>query len=100
MTWGLVGILAVFLALLYRLYWRACGESRQLANLVVLILLDQKVHDAQRAGLIDFVTNSKTKNAADLGRAVNLAMGKVAMQMSGNTLGVAALLWNTRRPSA
>lgn len=96
MGWWIAGILGVLLALLYSLYWRALSEARQLVNLLVLVLLDEEVRNAQQAGLMNFIAASNAKNAGELGSAVNLAMINLAAKMKGNTLGVAGILWKAK----
>jgi hypothetical protein len=95
--WLIVGILALLFVLFYRLYWRALSEARQLVNFLVLVLLKDDVREKQRANLIAFIANSNARNAAEIGTAVNLAVTDLAMRLSGNTLGVAGILWQVKR---
>jgi hypothetical protein len=53
MEWLIIGVLAVVVLTLISIYRRSLRESRGLANLVVLILLDPKVHEAQTKGLAE-----------------------------------------------
>jgi len=96
MAWWIAGVLAVLLVLFFSLYWRALTEARQLVNLYVLVLLEEKVYGAQRTALLDFIAQSNAKNAAELGTAVNLATTGMALRMKGNTLGVAGILWKAK----
>lgn len=96
MAWWIAGGLGLLLLLFFKLYWQALTETQQLVNLLVLVLLDEKVHGAQRGALLDYITKSDAKNASELGAATNQVMPNHAMTMRGNTLGVAGLLWQVR----
>jgi len=94
MEWSIIGVLAVLI--LISIYRRSLGESRGLANLVVLILLDPKIHEAQTKGLADLVRGIDAKNAGELGGKVYLATCELAERLSGNSLGTAGLLWKLK----
>jgi hypothetical protein len=96
MEWLIVGVLAVVVVILISIYRRSLRESRGLANLVVLILLDPKVHEAQSKGLVDVVHRIHAKNAGELGGRVFLAICELAERMSDNSLGTAGLLWKLK----
>jgi hypothetical protein len=94
-------------------YRRSCGgrldidldisavvtREQRPANLVVLILLDPKVHEAQTKGLADRVRGIDAKNAGELGGKVYLATCELAERLSGNSLGTAGLLWKLKTGS-
>ncbi|HTF00426.1 MAG TPA: hypothetical protein VK621_17545 [Bradyrhizobium sp.] len=67
-----------------------------MTDLVVLILLDPKVHEVQTKGLADLVRGSDAKNAGELGGKVYLATCELAERLSGNSLGTAGLLWKLK----
>jgi hypothetical protein len=96
MEWLIIGVLAVVVLILISIYRRSLRESRGLTNLVVLILLDPKVHEAQTKGLADLVRGSDAKNAGELGGKVYLATCELAERLSGNSLGTAGLLWKLK----
>jgi hypothetical protein len=54
---------------------------------VLLILLDQKIHEAQSKGLADLVRGIDAKNAGELGGKVYVATCELAERLSGNSLG-------------
>jgi hypothetical protein len=96
MEWLITGVLAVVVVILIAIYRRSLRESRGLANLVVLILLDPKIHEAQTKGLADLVRGIDAKNAGELGGKVYLATCELAERLSGNSLGTAGLLWKLK----
>ena len=98
MEWWIIGALTVVVIMLAALYWKSVRESTQLANCVLLILLDEKVHAAQSKSLADLVRAIDAKNAGELGAKVNLAITQLAERLSGTMLGAAALLTH-RAPS-
>ena len=87
MEWLIIGVLAVVVLILISIYRRSLREGRGLANLVVLILLDPKVHEAQTKALADLVRGIDAKNAGELGGKVYLATCELAERLSGNSLG-------------
>jgi hypothetical protein len=66
MEWLLIGILTVVILILITIYRRSLRESRGLANLVVLILLDPKIHAAQSEGLANLVMGLMRRTRASL----------------------------------
>jgi hypothetical protein len=96
MEWLLIGILTVVILILITIYRRSLRESRGLANLVVLILLDPKIHAAQSEGLANLVHGIDAKNAGELGGKVYLATCELAERLSGNSLGTYGLLWKLK----
>ena len=96
MEWWIIGALTVAVVTLIAIYRRSLRESRGLANLVLLILLDQKIHAAQSKGLVDLVGGIDAKNAGELGGKVYLATCELAERLSGNPLGTAGLLWKLK----
>jgi hypothetical protein len=93
---GILGLIVVMLASVYRL---ALRENRALANYVLLILLDDGVHDVQRNSLAEFVRTTEARNAADLKISVSLATTRLAEKLSDTGLGVAGLLWKLKKGS-
>jgi hypothetical protein len=75
---------------------RSLRDSRGLANLVVLILLDPKIHETQARGLDDLVGGTDARTAAELGGKVYSATCELAERLSGNSLGTAGLLWKLK----
>jgi hypothetical protein len=53
MEWWIIGALVVVVVILIAIYLRSLRESKGLANLVLLILLDQKIHATQSKRLAD-----------------------------------------------
>jgi hypothetical protein len=96
MEWLIIGVLTVVVLILISIYRRSLRESRGLANLVVLILLEPKVHEAQTKGLADLVRGSDAKNAFELSSKVYLATCELAARLSGNSIGTAGLLWKLK----
>lgn len=97
MAWWVAGVLGLLLLLTFNIYWRALKETRQVQQLLVLVLLDPKARDAQRTALLDYITRSDAKNAGELGSAVNLVLPNHAAKiMHDNVPGIAGLLWKAR----
>jgi hypothetical protein len=70
MEWWIIGALVVVVVILIAIYLRSLRESKGLANLVLLILLDQAIHATQSKGLADLVRGIDAKNAGELGGKV------------------------------
>jgi hypothetical protein len=96
MEWLIIGVLTVVVLILISIYRRSLRESRGLANLVHLILLDPKIYSAQSKGLADLVHGIEAKNAIELSGKVYLATTELAERLSGNSLGTAGLLWKLK----
>jgi len=96
MEWVIIGVLAVAVLILISIYRRSLRESRGLANLVHLILLDSKVYETQSKGLVDLVRRTDAKNAFELSGKVYLATCELGERLSSNTLGTAGLLWKLK----
>jgi hypothetical protein len=93
--WIIAALILVVIVLI-AVYRRSLRESRGLANLVLLILLDQKVHAAQSKALAEMVRGIDARNAGELGGKVHLATCELAERLSGNSLGTAGLLWQLK----
>ena len=96
MEWSIIAVLAMVVLILVALYSKAVSENNKLSNYALLILLDDKVHASQRAGLTEFVRACEAKNARELGGKANLATVQLASRLSGTVLGVAGLLWKLK----
>jgi len=99
MEW-LVGVLALLLLLFIALYRKSLGESRDLTNFALLILLDEGVCTNQRKALTELVRSIDARNAGDLGAKVNLATVQLAARIGHTLLGTAGLLWKLRTDSS
>jgi hypothetical protein len=97
MAWWIVAFLALAVILLALMYRQALAEGRHLTNFALLILLDDKVHAAQRHGLTDLVRSIEAKSAADLYPKVSLATTNLATKLSHTILGTSGLLWQLRQ---
>ena len=93
--WIIAALTGVVL-LLTKLYRTSLRENRQLTNYALLILLDEKAHEVQRASLADFVRASDAKNAGELGISVRLATQSLAARLYDTMLGVNGLLWKLK----
>jgi hypothetical protein len=82
MEWWIIGALVVVVVILIAIYLRSLRESKGLANLVLLILLDQKIHATQSKGLADLVRGIDAKNAGELGGKVYVATCELAESLS------------------
>ena len=96
MEWWIIAALTGVVLLLAKLYWISLREGRHLTNYALLILLDEKVHGAQRASLAEFIRASDAKNASELGINVRLATHSLAARLYHTMLGVNGLLWKLR----
>ena len=72
------------------------SETRQVVNLLVMVLLDDGVRNAQRGAILDYVTRSDAKNAYALGGEVNQVVPNHAMKMRDSMAGAAGLLWKAK----
>jgi hypothetical protein len=81
------------------LYKRALDEAMGLSAMLVMVLLDDKIRDSQRAGLVDFVKSVPANNAYELGSKVNDALSNSAKQWKdkGIPAGAAGLLWQLKQ---
>ena len=98
MEWWIIAALGCVVLLLIKLYWTSVLESRGPANFALLILLDDKVYQAQREGLAKFVRTNDAKNAGELGSSTYLATCNLAAKLSHNVLG--GLLWKLKNSPA
>jgi hypothetical protein len=96
MEWVIIGVLAVVVLILISIYRRSLRESRGLASLMHLILLDPKVYETQSKGLADLVRGTDAKNAFELSSKVYIATCELAERLSDNRLGTAGLLWKLK----
>ena len=96
MEWWIIAALTGVVLLLTKLYRTSLRENRGLTNCALLILLDEKVHEAQRASLLEFVRASDAKNAGALGISVRIATQSLAARLHDTMLGVNGLLWKLK----
>ena len=54
MEWGIIGILGVFVLLLIKIYRVALKENRDLANLTMLLALEEELYVTHKNALIKF----------------------------------------------
>ena len=74
------------------------SESTHVSSLLVLVLLDDSVYRAQRAGLIDFAKTAPAKDAMELSSTAHAALSALAGKMSGSSvLGAHSYLWNVKK---
>ena len=97
MAWVVATALAVIVALLIALYRGALNEATRVNALLILVLLDDDVHKAQRNGPIDFVTNTPAKDALDLSNKVHASLCELAARMQSSVLGAHAYLWKLKQ---
>jgi hypothetical protein len=95
MLWVVI-ILGVLLVWYFAAYQRAIAEVREVSNYAILILLDDKVLQAQRDGLQGFVKTTDAKDALELGMKVNLSVAQLAKRLGHTLLGTQGLLWKLR----
>jgi hypothetical protein len=82
------------------LYKRALDDSIGLSSLLIMVLLDEQVYQAQREALIHFVgTLSGQKDADALGSKVHNAMCEVAGESArkGVAATASAYLWKLKQ---
>ena len=97
MAWWIVAaILVVVLLVMVAVYRTSLREQRALTNYALLLLLNDEVLEKHRTDLAEFVRQSNAKGAADLGVQVYAATTRMVVGMSGNSLGVAGLLWKLK----
>ena len=95
MEWA-VGILAVLVLLLAELYRRALREIGLLVNLALLVLLDGNAYAVQRQGLVDLVQSIEATNALQLSARVSASLSTLAARQNATKLGIAGLLWRLK----
>jgi hypothetical protein len=81
------------------LYKRALDEALGLSAMLVMVLLDDKVYQAQKAGLVDFVKTIPAKDAHELGLKVHAALSDRAATWAKSTipLGASGQLWKVKQ---
>jgi hypothetical protein len=94
MEWWIIAALTIVILVLIAMYCISYRESRALTAYVLLILLDEGVHAAQRAGLVDYVRAIEARNKWDLYVKVGLATHRLAAKHSGPA--VVGLLWGIK----
>jgi hypothetical protein len=98
MIWILVAALGAVVILLVALYRRALNDTNHMFSLLILVLLDDSVHKTRRADLINFVSDTKAKDAAHLSREVYASICQMANRIAGTSvLGAHAGLWKLKR---
>jgi hypothetical protein len=95
MEWGIIGILGVFVLLLIKIYRVALKENRDLANLTMLLALEEELYVTHKNALIKFAASAQAKNAAELATKAYMAIGKVASEQNAALL-VMGALWKIR----
>ena len=98
MIWVLVAVLCAVIILLVALYRRALNDTDHMFSLLILVLLDDGVHKARKADLVNFVKDAKAKDAFHLSRQVYAALCQVANRLAGTSvLGAHAGLWQLKK---
>jgi hypothetical protein len=97
MEWWIIAALAVALLIMISVYRIALRENRALTNFVLLVLLDSKVYEAQRASVAEFVRAIEAKSAADLGIKTALATQSASLKLAHTVLGTNGLLWKLKQ---
>lgn len=92
MTW-IAGGLALTLLLFVTLYRMSLREHRNMGNLVLRILLDERVYAQHRQGLADLVRSIDAKRADELHTRVWLSLDGLAKKLEDTALGTAGSLW-------
>ena len=84
---------------MFGLYKRALDEGVGFSCLLVMILLDESVYQAQRKGLIDYVKSVSAKDANDLSLKVFNAMSELAEKAAKTNivLGAPGFLWKLKQ---
>lgn len=83
-------------ALLIALYLRALKELGGLNSHLVCVLLDDRVRQANRAGVILWAKTATVKNADELGLKVHVALGENAIKYPARVREARELLWAAR----
>jgi hypothetical protein len=96
MEWWIIAALAAFLLLLSNMYRISVRGNRELTNLVLLALLDERARASQRAALIALVQATEAKNANELGGKVCTAVSKLAEPSASTWPRTYDLLWNSK----
>jgi hypothetical protein len=81
------------------LYKRALDEAAGLSAMLVMVLLDEKVFQAQKAGLVDFVKSVPATDAHELGSKVHAALSDRAATWAKSNilLGASGYLWKLKQ---
>jgi hypothetical protein len=98
MLWILVAALCAVVILLMVLYRRVLNDTNHMFSLLIFVLLDDSVYKTRKADLINFVSDTKAKDAAHLSREVYASLCQVANRIAGTSvLGAHAGLWKLKR---
>ena len=98
MGWIVAAVFAATIALLYTLYRRALNEAAGANALLILVLLDAGVHDAQRDSLVDFVAKTPATNALEFSQKAQAAFSAMAAKFAESSLlGVQGNLWKFKQ---
>jgi len=74
------------------------SDTRHLFSLLILILLDDSVHNARKSDLLNFVSNTTAKDAMHLSSQVYIALCKLANGLATTSvLGAHAGLWQLKK---
>ena len=97
MIWFLVAALGLLVILLIALYRRALRDAQHMFSLLILVLLEDSVHNTRKADLVNFVGGSKAANASQLSSEVYRSLSDVANRLaSTSVLGAHAGLWRLK----
>ena len=98
MGWIAAAVFAAIAALLYSLYRRALNEAAGANALLIMVLLDIGVRDAQRDSLTDFVAKTPAENSLDLSQKAHAAFSTMAAKFAEfSLLGVQGSLWKFKQ---
>jgi hypothetical protein len=98
MGWIVAAVFAAIIALLYTLYRRALNEAAGANALLIMVLLDTGVRDAQRDSLTDFVAKTPATNALEFSQKAQAAFSTMAAKFAESSLlGVQGNLWKFKQ---
>jgi hypothetical protein len=97
MIWLLVAALGLTVILLIALYRRALSDTQHMFSLLILVFLEDSVHAARKADLVNFVKGSNAANASQLSGEVFASLSHVANRLARTSvLGAHAGLWKLK----
>ena len=96
---AVIVILVATLILLAVAYSRGIRQRNHVTNLLLLVLLDDRVYRAQQVGLKRLCITTTAKDPNDLAGKIMASTGNLADNLAETMLGVSGMLWKLRQSS-
>ena len=96
---AVIVVLVAVLILLAAAYSRGIRQRNHVANLLLLVLLDDRVYEAQQVGLKRLCITTAAKDPNDLAGKIMASTGNLADNLAETMSGVSVMLWSLRQSS-